>query len=240
MHIAICDDEKVFITRLCSCVKTLAKEYGRECTIQAFDNGKDLIAACRRENFDAVFLDIAMPNTDGFKVAKELNIICPDIGIVFVSDKEKTVYSSYEYSPLWFVPKSELHLMDKAMNKIIKRIEAKEREGRLIPVRIEKNRITEIDLKKTIYVKSEAHYLRIYTADDNKSESFRNNLDDIEKQLSGHFFVRCHSRYLVNCRKISMIESTYCILLNGERVPVSRSKMADTKACFQNYLRSME
>lgn len=240
MRIAICDDEKVFIEHLRSYIKESAKEHGRECSIHAFDNGKALISECRKNGFDAVFLDIAMPNIDGFKVATELMKISPDIGIVFVSSRETTVYSSYEYSPLWFVPKSQLYLLKNAMEKVINKIEAIEKENRLFPIKIEKNRFIQIDLKKTKYIKSDAHYLQIFTTDGDISENYRNNLDNIEKQLEGCSFVRCHERYLVNCRSISMVQSTYCLMMNGERIPISRSKTVSTREFFQNYMRSTE
>lgn len=239
MNIAICDDEKIIMERLSVYIRNAAAKYGRDCNIQTFDSGEELLSACKSSVFDAVFLDIAMPYPDGFETAKRLMVLKPDVNLIFVSNKESMVFSSYEYNPLWFVPKSQICFLETAMHKIISKIEKEELENRLVSVKIEKNKVTEIDIKKTSYIKSEAHYLRIFTVDKEYSESYRNNLDNIENQLSKYSFVRCHHRYLVNCKNISAIQNSYCILLNGERIPVSRNKMAATKECFQNYLRSM-
>ena len=240
MKIAICDDEKVFAAHLSSYVQSWAKKCGRECAVQTFDSGNALINACRNTEFDAVFLDIAMPAPDGFETAKRIMVLHPNMNLVFVSSKESMVFSSYEYNPLWFVPKSQLHLLDMAMNKIINKIDYEEMENRIISLKIEKNKIEKIDLKTTAYIKSESHYIKIFSVNKESTISYRTNLDNIETQLSKYLFVRCHHSYLINCKNISAICKANCILLNGERVPISRSKMADTKAAFQNYLRSME
>ena len=241
MKLAICDDEKTFITRVYERITALSKSKNIDSDIQTFNTGRKLIEACKKEKFDAVFLDIAMPDTDGFDTAKELVKICPDINLVFVSSQESLVFSSYEYSPLWFVPKSQLQLLETAINKIISKIEAKKAANISPSVKMEKNTIIKLDLKEIAYIKSTAHYLNIYYIDNkDASQSYRNSLDKIEEQLKDCYFVRCHNRYLVNCRNISSIQSNFCILHNEERVPISRNKMAATKLCFQNYLRSMK
>ncbi len=241
MRIAICDDEKTFITRVYERITALSKSKNIDSDIQTFNTGTKLIEACKKEKFDAVFLDIAMPENDGFDIAKELVKICPDINLAFVSSQESLVFSSYEYSPLWFVPKSQLQLLETAINKIISKIEAKKAANISPSVKMEKNTIIKLDLKEIAYIKSTAHYLNIYYIDKkDASQSYRNSLDKIEEQLKDCYFVRCHNRYLVNCRNISTIQSNFCILHSEERIPISRNKMAATKSCFQNYLRSMK
>ena len=241
MRIAICDDEQIFIDRIYERIIALSKSKNLESNIQTFNNGSQLIETCKKEKFDAVFLDIAMPENDGFDTAKELVKICPDINLVFVSSQESLVFSSYEYSPLWFVPKSQLQLLETAINKIIRKIEAKKAANISPSIKMEKNTVIKLDLKNTAYIKSTAHYLNIYYIDTkDASQSYRNSLDKIEEQLKDCYFVRCHNRYLVNCRNISSIQSNFCILHNEERVPISRNKMAATKSCFQTYLRSMK
>ena len=240
MRIAICDDEQVFIDQICTRINNISKTRNIDCQIQTFTTGETLLEECKKDGFDAVFLDIAMPDIDGFEVAKKLSKLSPDINLIFVSSKESLVFSSYEYSPLWFVPKSQLQLLETAVNKIISKTENKALEKKLFPLQIEKNTMVKLSLTNVLYIKSTAHYLNIYFANNvQPSESYRNSLNKVEALLKNHFFVRCHSRYLVNCRNISKIQSGFCILHNEERIPISRNKMAATKECFQNYLRSI-
>lgn len=240
MKIAICDDEKIFVDKVCQYVEDAAVKSGQKFYISTFNCGRDFIKASQMEAFDAVFLDIAMPGENGFDIAEQLIEIRPNTGIIFVSSKETMVFNSYKYSPLWFVPKSQMELVETAMKKIITKIEMEKQDSKLLALRIERNKIISVDLRELLYIRSESHYLKYYTSEGSSADSFRNTLENIEAQLLNYGFVRCHERYLVNLRKISFIESTECILLNGERIPISRSKMAQTKISFQNHLRSFE
>lgn len=237
MYIAICDDEKIFAQKMCQHIKLALKNYKNEYKIQTFTNGDDLIEACLKRKFDVVFLDIAMPMFNGFEVAKQLMKIRDNIILVFVSNKETLVFSSYEYKPFWFIPKSQLSLLDKAMVKIVEKFEEIEAETRLITVNIEKNKVIMLDLKKVAYIKIEGHYLRIYNLDGTRSPSYRNSLKIISDELEGYNFVRCHDKFLINCKAISSIEESFCVLLNAEMIPISRNKMNTTKISFHDYLR---
>ena len=119
MRIAICDDEKIFAQELCQHVKSALKDYKKDYVIQLFTNGDDLIFECQKSKFDVVFLDIAMPMVNGFEVAAKLNQTSSNIILVFVSNKETFVFSSYEYKPFWFISKSRLSLLSNAMVKIV-------------------------------------------------------------------------------------------------------------------------
>lgn len=238
IHIAVCDDEKIFINKISEYIATSAKNQRINYSIHTCERGTELLKMCEAKNIDAVFLDIAMPGINGFETAERLLKIRSNLILVFVSSQETMVFSSYEYKPFWFVPKSQLTILEIVVNKLIKKLENEERESPIIAINVEDNRIVEIDVREIAYFKTDDHYIRIVSKDGKESTSYRYKLDYIEKQLSNNWFVRTHSRYLINCRTISLIEKNYCVLVNGERVPISRANMISTKETFQKYLRS--
>ena len=238
IKIAICDDEKEFAGTLLNNISHEFKKYESACEICTCSNGYDLIDICKNQSIDAVFLDIAMPEINGFSVAKRLSEIRKDIILVFVSSNEQLVFQSYEYRPFWFIPKNQLELLEIVAGKIIDKIKARELENRIILISLEK-RVAEIDLKKVFYIKNDDHYVRFVYDDKRESESYRCKLDEIEKQIGKFGFIRSHRRFLVNCRAIKVIEKTNCILHNDEEIPISRSKMGDVKDKFMDYMRSM-
>lgn len=239
MNIAICDDEQIFIETISSCLLNIANKKNKKCNIYTYHRGESLIEQSKKVNFDAVFLDISMPGINGFETAETLLKTRKSLVIVFVSSKESMVFSSYEYKPFWFVPKSQISMLEIVINKLFNKIESEENENLFIAINIENNKVMEIELKETAYFKTDDHYVQLVMKDKSMSINYRNKLDNIENQLSKHWFVRVHSRYLINCRMISTIEKAECILTNGEKIPISRSKMAHTKEKFQNYLRSI-
>ena len=239
MKIAICDDERMYIDKISSCIDTISKRRNVECEVITCTSGEELLRLSRKENPDAVFLDISMPGISGLETAGRLIEIQKNIVLVFVSSKEANVYCAYEYSPFWFVPKAQIDMLEMVVDKTINKVMILENENKFVRLNVENNSVIEIDLKKIAYFKTDDHYVQMVMKDSGKSVSYRNKLDNIEKQLSDKWFVRVHNRYLINCRMISTIENKSCVLLNGEQVPVSRSKMSHTKKCFQDYLRGM-
>lgn len=239
MNIAICDDEHIFIDKISAYIEEQAKLHNKQCDILICHRGDKLVELCQKEKVDAVFLDISMPGLNGFETAEKILELRKNIVIVFVSSKEKMVYSSYEYKPFWFVPKSQMSMLEIVIKKLFDKIECQENDLQYINVNVENNRVIEIDMKNVLYFKTCDHYIQIVNKENETSKSYRNKLDNIEEQLSKYWFTRVHSRYLINCRMISTIEKTFCTLINGEKIPISRSKMSHTKEVFQNYLRSI-
>lgn len=238
LDIAICDDEQIFISKISEYIISATKKKEIKCRIHNCQSGAELLKLCEEKKIDAVFLDIAMPGIDGFETAKQLLKIRSNLILVFVSSKEAMVFSSYEYKPFWFVPKSQMSMMEIVVNKLIKKIELEAKEYPIIAINVEDNRVVEIDIREIAYFKTDDHYIRLVMKSGKKSDSYRYKLDSIEKQLEDKWFVRVHSRYLVNCRMISLIEKNTCILTNGEHIPISRVNMASAKSIFQKYLRS--
>ena len=239
MNIAICDDEKLFIDQISSYLLTTCAKHNKNCNIVTCNRGDSLIDLYQKDHFDAVFLDISMPGINGFETAEKLLELRKNSIIIFVSSKESMVFSSYEYKPFWFVPKSQISMLEIVINKLIKKLDQEANESTLVSLTIESNKVIEINLKELAYFRTADHYLNIVNKDKSISASYRTKLDPIDEQLLSRWFVRTHSRYLVNCRMISTIEKSCCVLINGEQVPISRSHMTQTKEIFQAYMRSI-
>lgn len=237
MNIAICDDEKIYVDKIAEIILQKASEKDVECNFFRCYSGQQLIEICKKENIDAVFLDVAMPGIDGFETAEQLHSIESNICIVFVSANEAVVFESYKYDPVWFVPKSGLGMLEDAINKIFDRVNYYHRIGLKKTIKIEGNKVIEIDLTEIAFIKTDDHYIKIVFKDNTESESYRSKIEPVENQLSDNWFVRVHNRFLVNCRMISFFDAGYCILHNGIRIPVSRSKITHSKEIFHKYMR---
>ena len=237
MYIAICDDETEFADEL---LKMLECEFDARkvrCNFITVASGEELLEECRRNKIDAAFLDIMMPNINGFEIAEKLREIKNNIMIVFVSNKENTVFSSYKYNPIWFVPKSDLRFIGQVVDKILNNMS--EREENLSHIQIKMgNVVDEIDLRKIKYFKTEGHYISYYI-NNSKSDSFRCKLGDVETQLSNLWFVRAHKRYLINLRQVHSIKNGSVIFFDKDAIPISRSQIGIVKERFQDYLRSI-
>ena len=71
-----------------------------------------------------------------------------------------------------------------------------------------------------LYFSSDRRQVRCIT--EGRSYLFYSKLDTVAQEV-GQSFIRVHQRYLVRAGAIDRIENGEVILLNGERLPVSRS-----------------
>lgn len=235
MKILICDDEKYYLDKIADALTSILRDSGETCSMIRCEDGFRAIEHCGEDRIDAVILDIAMPGLSGFEVARRLQQKHEDIALLFISSKEDLVFYSYEYHPFWFVPKSQLIRLPEILRKFIAKIKEKNENNAYLRIPIH-NAMLDIDLRKTLYFESDNHNVKMVF--DEYSTSFREKISELDRQLADHWFVRCHQGYLVNCRKIREISGTDLVLENERKVPISRSRLAETKKMFQSFLRS--
>lgn len=236
MYIAICDDEPVFTERLKVLLSREFSKYNEPCVFITSVSGSELLEQCLSETIDVVFLDIAMPGIDGMETAKRLRAIRSEIMIVFVSSKESFIYDTYEYNPIWFIPKNQISMLGRAVKKITEK--SKFLASNFIQLRLE-NEIIELNVHNIKYFKTIEHYVNYYNRDNIMSKSYRCKLVEVEAQLSALWFVRSHNRYLVNLQCVRAIDKKELVLFDNERIPISRAYINTVREKFQDYFRSV-
>ena len=102
---AVCDDDKKMHDSISD---KLREYYPDECEIKTYTDGARLLSECRWSCFDALFLDIDMPESNGMEIAENIREIDRRVKIIFVSDKNKLAYKGYLYNAFRFVRKSNL------------------------------------------------------------------------------------------------------------------------------------
>lgn len=80
---------------------------------------------------------------------------------------------------------------------------------------------TKIYISNLIYIKSDDHYLRVYTSD-GKNNFVRGKLSKIQEELPPNF-IRSHRSYIVNKNFIKKINNSHLILIDNTEIPISRS-----------------
>lgn len=103
--IAIVDDEVYFLNMLSQKISNMIVDFLPKYSIRQFTSGAEFLSQHEQENFDVVFLDIAMPGINGFEVAKIIRQISKKICIIFVTTECELVYDFFDFQPLGFIPK---------------------------------------------------------------------------------------------------------------------------------------
>lgn len=87
INIAICDDNKAMLDYLSREIGECFQEALVNTKISSFDSGKAFVLSHRSTPFDVVFLDIVMPDINGFDVAKIVRQISDETYIILLQLK---------------------------------------------------------------------------------------------------------------------------------------------------------
>lgn len=227
MKIALCDDDLNFIKKLHSVLDEKISRYTDDFSITEFTNGKEFIAEL--DKFDAVFLDIDMPEISGLEVAAYINKNA-DTLIIFVTSYDELVYSSFRFQPFRFLRKTHLNdELDEAVKSICERLKT-----HLITVKT-KDGETVIDINNLIYIEVFGHKLVFHCINDLIESS--GSLSTYEKAKEFGNFLRVHNSYLVNCKFVYSIETSAVIMDDKSQIPLSRHRAENVKSKFSEYLR---
>lgn len=234
VKVAIVDNEKAIINEIYSLIES---SNDMKCIIETFEHSIKFFQKINNILCDIVFLDIDMPEMNGFDIAKILNNIRPDITIIFVSSFENFVFESFEYHPFRFVRKSNLKEdIDSALNAYQREIERKK------DIYFFKTNEAERSVKTSdiMYFESMGHDIFIYTVDGNfkiKRERDRNmTVKFITEKFENKGFIRVHKSFLVNYLYIHTINYSNIILKNNLKISINPRKANDIKKIYQKFI----
>lgn len=232
LRIAICDDSTSDLEYIGIAIKNAFKNHNFVCKLKKFTRANDLLNEHHKQPFDAVFLDLDMPEINGMEAAAKINEMNSVTEIIFVTNHDELVYKSFKFRAIGFIRKKFLESeIDEIVSVLIYDINMKQQ---YIIFHISGSEIR-FSSDEIMYMQSDDHYVDIITK--NKKESVRESLNDIEKKYMQYGFIRIHSRYLVNYRYIYSIEKNTIVLNDRRQLPLSRSKVNSAKEAFQFFSR---
>jgi DNA-binding LytR/AlgR family response regulator len=232
---AICEDE-ADIARYIE--KTLRQEFlniGIQVSFDVYDNGERLIKQFEMHyHYDMIFMDIEMPDIDGISVCRRIREMNTDTLVVFISNKEELVFSSFEVKPFRFIRKSHYDSMIKGIIPAI-REELLRRKPRLIQVADPATKdVYTFDVNSLLYVEAQLKYSVFHTKSGNVEIKVK--LMDIESQLNKYDFLKPHRSYLVNPSYISVIRRSEICMKDEQIIPVSRGRIDIIKQQYLEYI----
>ncbi len=196
----IVDDEKLALSRL----QRLLNENGIE-DITAFNNPVDALKEITKTKFDAVFLDISMPNISGFELADSIIALEPKTFIVFQTAYEEYALEAFKKGGIGYLVKP---IESEAIKNILEKINmfkanSLDESKKILGKRGDKLYL--IDLNDIYYIKADLDevIIKIKEAD----AYVRRKIGDLETLLSGKNFFRIHRSYIVNVDKIKSMKS---------------------------------
>jgi len=208
--------------------------------LETCDSVQTGVQAINKHQPELVFLDIQMPNENGFGLFKYFNKV--DFEVIFTTAYKDYAIDAIRHSALDYLLKP-INFID--LLSTVKRYEEdknNKNQQERISMLLEnmssdngsynkialptKNGYELLKINNIIYCQSDSNYCKVKCLD-GKEFLMSKTLKFIEELLNNNLFIRIHKSYLVNLNyvvKFDKVDELTVTLTNGEQLPVSIRK----------------
>lgn len=209
-----------------------------ECT-----DGREALEAMRVRRPDLLFLDVQMPEMDGFQVLRELGAPLPTV--IFVTAYDEHAVKAFETQALDYVLKPfkvarfktalararEQRTRQQPDDSAKRLLSLLEQQGGAKPEYLsrvvvrDRTKVRFIKTADVDWIEASGNYVVLHTGKEN--HVVRETLAAFETQLSPREFVRVSRSAIVNLDRVEHFEPTFnnehvIVLANGARLPMTR------------------
>ncbi|HSE34408.1 MAG TPA: LytTR family DNA-binding domain-containing protein [Pyrinomonadaceae bacterium] len=234
----IVDDEPLARDR----IREMLKDHTEIEVIGEARNGREAIESVEKDNPDLVFLDVQMPDLDGFDVLQNLNVAHLPL-IIFVTAYDQHAIRAFNVHAVDYLTKpfdrtrfAEAIDQAKVFIKGAKAPDTARILSMLQELRAGSRYLERFAIKngETVFfvraeevdaIEAQGNYVRIRLA--NTSHLLRDTLNNIEAQINPRVFVRIHRRTIVNINRVKELQTWArgeyrVVLFNGANYTLSR------------------
>ena len=233
IHVVVADDEVLARQKL----RLLLREQSDCEVVGECATAAETVALVRAVHPDVVFLDIRMPDMDGFDVVDALSAQ-PEFTmprIVFTTAYDQYAVRAFDVHAVDYLLKP---FAPERLQTTLQRIRERgnggatpggEKNGGRYTSRIvfkSKGRILFLPVSEIQWIAAEENYVRIWT--ERETHLLRETMARLEERLDPQLFLRVHRSAIVNLQHVKEVRAdaegeTAVTLLNGQKVPMSRS-----------------
>ena len=234
MRAIIIDDERLARKEL----KSLLKDYHEIEIVDECSSPEEALKSIEKHNPDLLFLDIQMPDGNGFDVLKGVKY--KEFEIVFITAYQEYAIQAIKFSALAYILKPiDVEELDEAVKKALSTLEKKKNEVQFNALvsnidRSQKKKLVlktqesvyVLELKEIIRCEADKNYTSFYL-ESGKRILVSKTLKEYDLLLSGHSFFRVQQSHLVNLDHIDRYDKGdggAVIMKDGSSVPLSPAK----------------
>jgi two-component system, LytTR family, response regulator len=196
--------------------------------IEECGSGADAIRSIRDSRPDLVFLDVQMPECDGFDVLELLGADMPR-AVVFVTAHDDYALRAFESGALDYLLKPFTNTRQmRALNRAKERLAIGRDQPPRAPERLvvkSSGRVLFVEVAEIDWIDAANYYACLHVGA--HTHILRRSLSVLAQELDPATFCRIHRSTIVNLHRVRGLELTddgeYCVLLkSGERLRASR------------------
>lgn len=225
LKVAVIDDEKNDIEIINEKIQSISKKKNIPFSCSSFLSPGSL----PERSFDIYVIDIDMPEISGFELSRKLSASYPSSKMIFCTNHNDLVFSTFEINTFYFVRKDHLEEdLRKAFEKYFRTCY----RGHF---QINDNR--QIPLTKISFLEVSGNNLTI-TLQDGKEIETRKTLKAALEQVPSDQFIQISKYCVVNLGYVQDVRGINCILSNGKKLQISRSRKKEVLEKFDQFLAS--
>lgn len=229
MNILIVEDE----SRIAKRIERMTRDiFGNGLqSLKHVDNLPEALQFIEKSSLDLVLLDLNLNGDNGFDLLT--TAVSKSFHTIVISANKDQAITAFEYGVLDFVPKPfNRDRLEQAFNRAITKEKTETNTIKFLAIK-KRGRIQLIPIEDLLYIKGAGVYTELFLAD-GKKELHDKSLEKLDQLLSPTF-ERIHKSYLVKMSEVKEIVvksgSKYMAeLINGECIPIGRTKYKDIKA----------
>ena len=219
-------------------------------------NGREAVKAIKTQSPDLIFLDIQMPEMDGFDVVERVG---PEHiqAIIFVTAFDQYALQAFDIHALDYLLKpfdderfanalrrAKSQIEAREINRLSKRLLALLDERERLSSTPQKNYLTRVMIKSSgrvlllkideiDFIEADGNYVKLHVG--RKSHLLREKMHDLEERLDPARFVRIHRSVIVNLDRIKEMHPHFngdyvVVLEDGRQLRLSRTRRENLEA----------
>lgn len=223
------------------CIRLLALQLKEHCPqiqiLGQFTRSEEGLQAIKVQQPDVVFLDIEMPEMNGFTLLEQLGDI--PFSLIFTTAYNEFALKAFRFSALDYLlkPLDSLELKQ-AVQKAEKRLRIDQRQLDMLRSQLQGGQHPQkiavpyqrgvhfIELKDLVYCEADSNYTKLFLVN-SKNYLLSKTLRDVQQVLEERNFLRVHRQYLINLDHIKTYhkgEAAYLVMHGDIIIPVAKNQ----------------
>ncbi len=234
MKFAVVDDEPAILEQL----PALLRQYAREAEIACFQNPTDFLASLSESTYDALFLDIDMPDITGFALAGEIRKNHDEVPIVYITGRDDLMIQAFRYKPIGFVRKQYLESeLSFAMSAVFEELQRKTPTIQIIEARSKENKTHVVKISEITYLEHNKHYIEIHLQGGTVMTT-REKLSAFTEHPDFKDFVLINAGTFVNLAFVTVIDETV-VFEDQTTLFISRRRIPFVLKAYLSYVKKV-
>lgn len=234
MRIAVCDDMPEELEKIRSAAVLYGNKRGVRFAINLYGSAVSFLEAAEGgTDFDAVLLDVCMPEMSGIEAARKIRSLNKKTELIFLTTSRDYAVEAFSLSAAHYLIKP---FSQEQFNEAMDRIFGGDKNKNHITVRCE-DEIRTVDLDDVEFFEVKGHDLYIYMSG-GRQFCFRQTMSSIREQIGENpSFACCGASYIVNLGHIKNMTASLLTMQCGARIPVPRRAYAQLEKRYLDYYR---